>query len=93
LLYAAGRPVFVIDAYTRRITSRIGLAPDNNSYDAYQKIFTAHLPADAGMFNEYHALLVCLAKDVCRQKPLCYRCRLNDICRLGRAGGGKEFGG
>ncbi len=93
LLYAAGRPVFVIDAYTRRIMGRIGLAPDNGSYDAYQKFFTAHLPADAAMFNEYHALLVCLAKDVCRQKPLCYRCCLNDICLLGRAGGGKESGG
>ena len=93
LLYAAGRPVFVIDAYTRRIMGRIGLAPGNDSYGAYQKLFTAHLPADAAMFNEYHALLVCLAKDVCRKKPLCYRCCLNDICRLGRAGGGKESGG
>jgi endonuclease-3 related protein len=93
LLYAAGRPVFVIDAYTRRIADRIGLAPDNNSYGAYQKFFTTHLPADAGLFNEYHALLVCLAKDVCRQKSLCYLCCLNDICLLGRVGGGKESGG
>jgi endonuclease-3 related protein len=41
-----------------------------------------NLPADAGLFNEYHALLVCLAKDVCRNRPLCQRCCLNGICHF-----------
>jgi len=81
ILYAAGKPIFVIDAYTRRIINRIGLAPNSNSYAAYQTLFMDNLPADAGLFNEYHALLVRLAKDVCRNRPLCQRCCLNNLCR------------
>ena len=81
ILYAAGKPVFVIDAYTRRITSRLGLAPENDSYGAYQDLFMRNLPADIQLFNEYHALLVRLAKDVChRHQPLCLKCCLNEIC-------------
>ncbi|MBA7522541.1 Endonuclease III [subsurface metagenome] len=82
ILYAAHKPVFVIDAYTRRIINRIGLAPASNSYIAYQALFMDNLPGDAGLFNEYHALLVCLAKDVCRNRPLCQQCCLNSICRF-----------
>jgi endonuclease-3 related protein len=81
ILYAAGKPVFVIDAYTRRIISRIGLAPASHSYAAYQSLFMNNLPADVGLFNEYHALLVCLGKDVCRRRPLCPGCCLDDLCR------------
>jgi endonuclease-3 related protein len=80
ILYAANKPVFVVDAYTRRIINRIGLAPDRNSYAAYQALFMDNLPADTQLFNEYHALLVCLAKNVCRSHPLCPQCCLNDIC-------------
>lgn len=80
MLYAAGKPVFVIDAYTRRIIKRIGLAPDKNDYNAYQALFMDNLPIDTELFNEYHALLVCLAKDVCRKRPFCQRCCLNSIC-------------
>jgi len=83
LLYAAGRPVFVIDAYTRRIIDRLGLSPDGRgSYDDYQRLFTASLPADAGLFNEYHALLVRLGKETCRRKPVCSRCCLTGLCRF-----------
>ena len=81
ILYAANKPVFVIDAYTRRIIDRVGLAPESQSYAAYQAIFMDNLPADAGLFNEYHALLVCLGKHVCRRHPLCPQCCLNDICQ------------
>jgi len=80
LLYAAGKPVFVIDAYTRRIVNRLGLAVERDDYSAYQRLFMANLPADAGMFNEYHALLVQLGKDACRKRPLCPRCCLGDMC-------------
>jgi len=80
ILYAAGKPIFVVDAYTRRIINRIGLAPDSNSYAAYQTLFMDNLPTDAELFNEYHALLVCLAKNVCRNHPLCRQCCLNRIC-------------
>ena len=82
LLYAVGKPVFVIDAYTRRIMSRLNLAPEKDTYSAYQAIFMRNMPADTRLFNEYHALLVQLAKDVChRHKPLCFNCCLQDICR------------
>ena len=82
ILYAARKPVFVIDAYTRRIINRLGLAPDSNRYSAYQSFFRDNLPADVRLFNEYHALLVRLAKDVCRKRPVCPRCCLNSLCRL-----------
>ncbi len=82
ILYAANKPIFVIDAYTRRIINRIGLAPDSNSYAAYQALFMDNLPTDARLFNEYHALLVCLAKNVCRNRPLCHQCCLNNICHF-----------
>ena len=82
ILYAADKAVFVIDAYTRRIIDRIGLAPDNHSYAAYQALFRDNLPADARLFNEYHALLVCLGKSVCRNRPLCPPCCLSNMCRF-----------
>ena len=82
ILYAANKPIFVIDAYTRRIINRIGLAPGGNSYAAYQALFMDNLPADVRMFNEYHALLVCLGKNVCRNHPLCHRCCLTNVCQL-----------
>ena len=82
ILYAAGKPVFVIDAYTRRIFSRLGLAPNKDSYSAYQKFFEDNLPQDVKLFNEYHALLVCLGKNVCRRQPLCGECPLNDVCQF-----------
>ncbi len=82
ILYAAHKPVFVIDAYTRRIINHIGLALNSNSYIAYQTLFMDNLPTDAGLFNEYHDLLVCLAKDVCSNRPLCQQCCLNSICRF-----------
>jgi endonuclease-3 related protein len=77
ILYAGNKPIFVIDAYTRRIIGRLGLAPRSNSYSAYQRLFMANLKADARLFNEYHALLVRLAKDVCRKHPICQSCCLN----------------
>jgi endonuclease-3 related protein len=82
ILYAAGKPVFVIDAYTRRIMGRLGLAPEKESYAAYQALFRENLTGDAKMFNEYHALLVCLGKNICRRQPLCADCCLNDICQF-----------
>lgn len=77
ILYAAGKPVFVIDAYTRRFIDRRGLSPPHDTYAAYQKMFMSNLPADAMLFNEYHALIVRLAKDVCRRTPVCEKCFLN----------------
>ncbi len=77
LLYAAGRPVFVVDAYTRRVLSRHGLAPANASYQDIQSFFHRHLPPDAKLFNEYHALLVAVGKNFCHSRnPDCAACPL-----------------
>ncbi len=83
LLYAGNKPVFVIDAYTRRIVSRLGLPPEGASYSAYQRLFTGDLPADARLFNEYHALLVRLGKETCRPRPRCPDCCLGAMCKAG----------
>jgi endonuclease-3 related protein len=82
LLYAANKPVFVIDTYTRRIINRLGLAPENNGYDAYQTLFTGNLPQNTQLFNEYHALLVRLGKEACKKQPVCGKCCLRGICRF-----------
>ncbi len=85
LLYVAGKPVFVIDAYTRRFIDRLGLAPHQNAYAAYQELFMKNLPADAPLFNEYHALLVQSGKEACRKKPVCAKCCLKDLCQEGNS--------
>jgi endonuclease-3 related protein len=77
ILYAGNLPVFVIDAYTRRIINRMGLAPRNDIYSAYQSLFMENLRTNAVMFNEYHALLVRLGKENCRKQPVCQDCCLN----------------
>lgn len=86
MLYAVGKPVFVIDAYPRRIVDRLGLKPAARSYAAYQALFMDNFPPDRESFGEYHALLVRLAKDVCRRRPRCADCCLGDICRAGGNG-------
>ncbi|MBN3038488.1 MAG: endonuclease III domain-containing protein [Candidatus Omnitrophica bacterium] len=76
LLYAANRPVFVIDAYTRRFLNRHGLVGKDADYQHIQLLFEKNLPRKTSLFNEYHALIVRLAKDFCRKKPLCDKCPL-----------------
>ncbi len=83
VLYAANRPVFVIDAYTRRIVDRLGLSPQRDTYAAYQALFADNLTPDEKLFNEYHALLVRHGKDVCRKSPRCDGCCLRPLCRYG----------
>ena len=85
ILYAAGKPSFVVDEYTRRIVGRLGLGPGGRgSYADIQRLFEGALPRDAGMLGECHALLVALAKDVCKKRPECGRCVLNKVCEYGR---------
>lgn len=86
LLYACGKPVFVIDAYTRRIFSRLGLAEKEAGYDRLQGLFTSNLAADAAVFNEYHALIVRHAKEHCRVKPVCKGCVLKAVCKFSSSG-------
>jgi endonuclease-3 related protein len=80
VLYAAGLPSFVVDAYTRRVLERLGWLTGGESYDEVQRLFHRALPADAGLFNEYHAQLVRLAKECCRRRPLCASCPLDRVC-------------
>ena len=79
LLYAAGRPVFVVDNYTKRIFSRHSLLSPLASYEETQRLFTDNLPAQRKLFNEYHALIVELGKEFCRSKPRCSECPLKTI--------------
>ena len=79
-LYAAGHPVFVVDAYTRRIFARLGLLSGDESYSDVQRLFMDRLPRDPGLYNDYHAQLVRLAKDHCRPRPRCDGCPLDDLC-------------
>ena len=83
LLYAAEKPVFVIDAYTRRTVGRIGIAPSEDTYDAYQQLFMSNLLPVVPYYNEYHALLVKLGKEICRKTPLCGTCCTRGLCSHG----------
>lgn len=78
LLYAAQKPVFVVDAYTYRILSRHGMVLDHATYEELQEMFMNHLPEDTQMYNEFHALIVHLGKTYCRKKPKCPECPLKD---------------
>jgi endonuclease-3 related protein len=79
-LYAAGKAVFVVDAYTRRIFGRLGHLHGGESYEEVQRFLMRRLPRDAALFNDYHAQLVRLAKDHCRARPRCAGCPLDGTC-------------
>ncbi len=76
VLYALEKPVFVIDAYTKRFAGNHGLLSDPGGYDELQSFFIEHLPLDTYLFNEYHALIVCLCQQYCRKVPQCRGCPL-----------------
>lgn len=76
LLYAGGMPTFVVDAYTARILRRHGLIDEESDYEQIKALFEDHLPADAALFNEYHALLVAVGKTHCRARARCDGCPL-----------------
>ncbi|MBP7431671.1 MAG: endonuclease III domain-containing protein, partial [Candidatus Hydrogenedentes bacterium] len=77
LLYACEKPVFVVDAYTRRIFSRHGLCAPDIAYEPLRALFEKHLEPDLRLFREYHGLIVYTGKDFCRRTPKC------DVCPLG----------
>jgi endonuclease-3 related protein len=81
VLYAAGQPTFVVDAYTRRIFRRLGHLRGDETYEEVRSFFRRALPADPEILGDYHAQLVRLAKEACRVKPLCDRCPLDRVCR------------
>lgn len=76
LLYALDKPIFVVDAYTKRIFERHHLVPEETTYGDLQELFMDSLEPDVNMFNEYHALIVRTGKDHCRRTPRCDECPL-----------------
>ena len=85
LVYAAGKPSFVIDAYTIRIMRRVGMVPDGrDNYDGWQALFHAGVPEDVQVYNEFHALLDSHHKEACtKNAPRCGTCCLSDVCETG----------
>lgn len=77
ILYAAKRPVFVVDAYTRRVLFRHGWIGKRTDYDDVAAFMTQHIPCDVQLYNEYHALIVRLCKEHCRAKALCEGCPIS----------------
>ena len=87
LLYALDRPVFVVDAYTVRLLGRLGVLPGKGAYGEVQELFMEGLPAEAALYNEYHALIVIHGKERCRKRdPLCEGCPLYEVCGFGQSG-------
>lgn len=83
ILYAAEKPSFVVDAYTRRIFSRLGFVDEKTGYDELKKFFEKNIPRDVSLYKEFHALIVELGKNCCRTKPLCKECPLGRECLKG----------
>jgi endonuclease-3 related protein len=82
ILYGAGKPLFVVDAYTYRILVRHGIIQEEAGYDEIQSLFMDNLPHDVEFFKEFHALIVRAGKLYCRKKPLCPPCPLNTMSRV-----------
>ncbi|MFQ5894625.1 MAG: endonuclease III domain-containing protein [Nitrospinota bacterium] len=82
LLYAGGHPAFTVDAYTRRSFARLGLIRPRAPYEEIRRLFQEHLPPSSSLFNEYHALIVRLGKNLCLKSPRCGECPLQKFgCR------------
>ncbi|MDD5163698.1 MAG: hypothetical protein PHD95_05845 [Candidatus ainarchaeum sp.] len=99
ILFAAGKPVFVIDAYTARIAKRFfpgflkasrKASASKSLYEEAQIFFESQLPSDLEIFREFHALIVEHAKRFCRKAPLCKECFLNNICQFFLGGKNEE---
>ena len=79
LLYALERPIFVVDAYTARVTCRHRLIEAEADYEQLRELFQSNLPKDTKLFNEYHALLVRVGKEFCKPKARCAGCPLEKL--------------
>jgi len=85
LLYALDKPIFVVDAYTRRIFNRLGYLPQDADYKYTQHYFHNRLPHSLPLFKEFHALIVEHAKRHCRIRPLCASCQLVSYCAFAQS--------
>jgi endonuclease-3 related protein len=86
MLYAFGKPYFVVDAYTRRIFSRVGVIDGGSSYEEIRGMFEANLQRRVSLYREYHALIVEHGKRSCKRNPLCETCIINGFCEGGGGG-------
>lgn len=93
LVYAAERPSFVIDAYTRRLLTRLGWIAGHESYGELRKLFLDALPGDVEVLGEFHALIVRHGKAHCRADPACGGCPVRSICAAASATEASETGG
>ena len=87
ILYACNKPYFVIDSYTRRIFSRLGLEPDLTSnhkkdYELWRLFFEKNIPKNIELYKEYHALIVQHAKNNCNKNPICDECTIKRLCKI-----------
>lgn len=83
LLYAFHRPVFVIDAYTRRLLQRLNLIQGQEKYEYFRQLFETQLPKNVDLYQQYHALIVMHAKQYCRKsKPICSVCQFQQVCHI-----------
>lgn len=76
ILYAAGKPIFVVDAYTKRVLHRHDMIDESADYDAIQELFHRHLDSDVELFNDFHAQFVAVGHHFCKRNPLCRECPL-----------------
>ncbi len=83
LTYAFEKPVFIVDAYARRIFERVGLQLPKG-YESFRERLEMAVAKERGIYGEYHALLVELGKAACKKKPQCINCPLREICKTGR---------
>ena len=83
LLYVGNKEIFVVDAYTRRVFSRLGMIAEKASYRECQDFFMKNLSPDAGLYNDYHAQIVYLGHHYCKKNdPGCGKCPLRQLCRF-----------
>jgi len=82
LLYAGNKPIFVVDRYTHRILSRAGIWSGKFRYEALRTFIESQVPRDVKLYKEFHALFDELAKNYCKNKPLCKDCPLKEMCKF-----------
>jgi len=87
LLYAADMPSFVVDKYTLRVGARCGWFPHGTKYEEARSWFVGRLPLDAGLYQEFHALIVRLGARYCKTKPICGECPIIKSCDYGLKNG------
>ncbi len=90
ILYAAEKPTFVVDTYTKRVLVRHGLITEDYDYDAIKEIFENNLPKEVPLYNEYHALIVMVGKYYCKPKMQCEECPLKNVYRTGKVGSAND---